>query len=273
MTSHDIASRAQMGTITATAGFLALAIGACAGFSCSTSQHSQESSRQTEKAAATASSGDHCEPELDFQKWTWEFPLPRGEHFTAAHARSADDLWLAGYGSTLVHWDGGAWTRHRVPGARSEIRDIWVGANGDIWLAAEDWLQVWRGCKWREIRTADRDSLFGDIAAFGPKDVWVAGAGATLVHWDGDAFRDVELPEEPFHEFDAEVLGGATADRLWVFDEDRGFRRRSDGSWKALQPPAPVASVTGSGPDDVWIWPEHTGDPGRATESGGPARH
>lgn len=115
---------------------------------------------------------------------------------SAVAGTSASDLWTAGQGGTLMHWDGHAWSR---------------GASG-----TETWL--------------------GGLLALAPSDVWAwsdrSARTPALLHWDGTTWSAVALPEG------GDVLGvAARAGRVFVATS-AGVFERVGTSWTSLLVPA-----------------------------------
>ena len=53
-------------------------------------------------------------------------------------ANAANDIWLAGTGGKIVHWDGAAYTKVPLPAALLQAPPDWnaiLGDGPDIWLA------------------------------------------------------------------------------------------------------------------------------------------
>ncbi len=115
------------------------------------------------------------------------------------HAWSADEVMLAGGGSTVLRWDGDELERMRTPGfGLQTIFGLWGVSPDDVWavggFAGRDGF-VWRydGEAWRTVdlpddlpRTEDGElpSLF-KVWGRSADDVWIVGGLGTVLHWDG----------------------------------------------------------------------------------------
>lgn len=113
---------------------------------------------------------------------------------SAVAGTSAGDVWTAGQGGTLLHWDGHAWTR-AVSGTEAWLGGLLAVSPGDLW--------AW----------SDRS------------------AAATLVHFDGHAWSRVTPPEG------GDVLGVASrAGRVWVATSAGVFERAASAWTRVLAP-------------------------------------
>lgn len=108
----------------------------------------------------------------------------------------ADDgtrAWPAGEG-VLVHFDGGAFTRHRAPdgallaAAAVGPSEAWaVGLDGGIVHVKDNTVHAYHvEVSGKRLRVALRA-----VAARGPNDVWIAGDHATLLRWDGSSLKRI----------------------------------------------------------------------------------
>ncbi|HSJ64067.1 MAG TPA: Ig-like domain-containing protein [Gemmatimonadaceae bacterium] len=108
----------------------------------------------------------------------------------AVWGNTPSDVWAGGTGGTLLHYDGVGWTPV-ASGATGTIRRLW-GVGADLWAVADDGSSgsvVLRagGAQWSTVHaSAERLlALHGRTAA----DVFAAGAGGTMLRWDGQQWR------------------------------------------------------------------------------------
>jgi hypothetical protein len=206
----------------------------------------------------------------DGAAWT-SVPTPRpgpygGEFFDVAVIAS-DDVWAAGFEYTAPaeedksitlteHWDGTAWTIVPSPSLfpNSKFFDASADATSDVWAMGLGEIDRWDGRAWRVVTSAPPNSwtrFFLDVAAFGPKDVWVGGysvAGDTqpaFIHWNGTGWKF--SPSPTIHLWGQIFgVGGPSSDRLWAVgtDVDGLLMERWDGvSWQQV----PIAHEGTSG--------------------------
>lgn len=113
---------------------------------------------------------------------------------SAVAGASTSDLWTAGQGGTLLHWDGHAWTR------ATSGTEVWLG--GLLVVSVSD---VW---------------------------AWSDDRAATLLHWDGHAWSLVTPPTGG-----DEMLGVASrGGRVWVATS-AGVFERAGSAWTSVLAP------------------------------------
>lgn len=171
---------------------------------------------------------------------------PAGQRYnlTAVDAVAAGDVWAVGSAASsttrtaaALHYDG-AWRAAALPappaGASSELSDVDMSAGGGWavgWTAAgtkppRALIMRDRGAGWVQVPAPDGDATSTELSAVFARaadDAWAAGSQVRpdgrrtglLLHWDGAGWQEQSLP--------------ATADPVTF-----------------------LASVSASGPDDVW---------------------
>jgi len=155
-----------------------------------------------------------------------------GSTLTAISARSANDIWAAGYFTALkgtnsdsftltMHWNGSAWTIVSSPnpavptncGASQRLNgvvemspnDAWaVGGTSDICGAqpARPIAMHWNGTAWSvaTLPSADNTGSLASVTASSSTSVWAAGSvgGTTSVlHWNGTSWAPETTPVGP----------------------------------------------------------------------------
>jgi hypothetical protein len=66
----------------------------------------------------------------------WENPLPQGNDLYRAFARTGDDVWFAGLGGTLLHWDDVALSSLVTP-TTVQLTGVWSSARNDGWAVGD----------------------------------------------------------------------------------------------------------------------------------------
>jgi len=93
-----------------------------------------------------------------------------------------DELWAAGTGGTLVHFDGTAWTTEAT-GTSETLRAIFGFSAKDIWAAGDRGTVLhFDGVTWSTIPVDGYRGTLMAIWGSGPDDVWIGGEGA-MFHW------------------------------------------------------------------------------------------
>lgn len=145
------------------------------------------------------------------------------QHLTAL---SSTDIWAVGSqersGSPqglILHWDGRGWRQIALPPdaqagilqfadvAASGPHDVWALGSGDsIEVQRRPHLVHWDGTTWRQTPLPDEqnDLNLYRIAAISPGDAWAVGErgiqgltdlAAIALHWDGQTWREVPVPD------------------------------------------------------------------------------
>ena len=141
-----------------------------------------------------------------------------GSALTAVSAYNADDVWALGSWTLpqdvdrplMLHWDGTAWTRVRLPLALGRLVDVTAVAEDDVWAAGQVGNKTiaihWDGTAWSIVPTPNFGwwNRLSSVAALGPDDVWAVGeyvaAGAfgryhpIIINWDGIEWKQVPRP-------------------------------------------------------------------------------
>jgi hypothetical protein len=117
--------------------------------------------------------------------WCWSNPVPQGNTISSMCGRSPSDVWLAGGGGTLMHWDGTAWSL--VPtGTSYDLKDVWCSPGGSIWVVG-DWsvLRLSNGVV-TNLTPPGTDTVYFDaVSGTTENDVWIGARFDTALHWDG----------------------------------------------------------------------------------------
>ncbi|MGP3925915.1 hypothetical protein [Streptomyces sp. 8N616] len=202
----------------------------------------------------------------DGESWTQESTLPNGNFPQALAVRSAEDIWVAGTGSS--HWDGEKWTDRalaRDPAGRVMSDAITVSGDDGVWTAGRavpgsikdsvPAIQSWDGDSWQrqDLPDVGKGELSG-IVALAEDDVWAVGAAYAadadspqtplVLHWDGTSWKKSDAPGA---DGKTTWLGGVTAlapDDIWAVggsasaDSDRPYALHWDGkTWKSAPTP------------------------------------
>jgi hypothetical protein len=111
---------------------------------------------------------------------------------------SASDVWLVGAGSTILHWDGNAWsTGPGVPNPdpAGSISRVSGNAAANVWaigvLGGATVSLHWTGASWAQANIQVSVRLH-DISSTGPYDAWVVGDRGTIMRWDGGSWTGME---------------------------------------------------------------------------------
>jgi hypothetical protein len=179
-------------------------------------------------------------------------PSPNTNFFGGIWGSGPNDVWAFAAQSSVVHWDGVAWTAVDItPADLYQATHAWGSGAGDIWVAAlgSDGLR-YDGKTWRSLCNAsscpDAFAFWGTSAS----DVWAVGHGGLVTHWNGTTWTKLQAPTPQ----DLSAAWGSSSSDVWAVG-DAGAIVHWDGSrWSGTGTTKTKAlgGVWGSGPDDVW---------------------
>ena len=110
--------------------------------------------------------------------WCWYNPLPQGNTLRSVWGVASNDVWAAGDGGTLLHFDGANWSAPTPLGAAT---------------------------------TQDLYAIHGTSAT----DAWAVGLGGALVHWDGSAWTASQQSGVTTNQA-LRAVWGSTANDYWA---------------------------------------------------------
>ena len=224
-----------------------------------------------------------CAPE---ETWCPAGPWGTPDRFTALLAFAEDDLWLAGWTRPLLRWDGETLSALADVAGATHLNGIWGTDPSNVWVCGHGFVAHWDGDTWTEHETGFDGSLAG-IWGSADGDVWAVGHNGTIIRFDGAAWTQTAMDENPqvAEYLSPQGIWGTAADDIWVVGNtggasSPGFVYRWDGaSWSRVQvPPAEgtaggFGSVWGSGPDDIWVTGPGETDVGRERDGPTPTLH
>lgn len=104
----------------------------------------------------------------------------------------SNDIWFVPYTGAFQHWDGTAFTE--FPGdPDAKLLGISGTAPDDIWaVGLHGAIMHWDGQAWTHSETST-DTTLWSVWAPHPDDAWAVGG--TLLHWNGEHWSDVGMPQ------------------------------------------------------------------------------
>jgi hypothetical protein len=183
--------------------------------------------------------------------WCFSHPYPQGFQLSGLAGVSGDDLWAAGEGRLLLHWDGASY-RARTSPAEGRIFKLWGLSANDIWGAGEGGTLIhWDGKTWARVCSPTQVPLT-TFSGTAPDDVWVAGGD--LLHFNGQAWSTVELAGtiEPLAVF------AVARDDVWVSGRFGAVAHWNGEEWTGSSDLPSIASayhlraIWGTGPTNLW---------------------
>lgn len=175
-----------------------------------------------------------------------EQALTKDGQLTAIAGLASDDIWVAGTGGLLAHWNGTNWSAQRMSASGDKVPDmlgLWAG-DGEVWAVGTvggDQLADGPGVVFRLRnrweRVLEQRGLLESVWGWRRDDVIVGGSGPQYDVWaphlqrfDGAAWT--EMPA-PWIERISRI-GGPSSDDLWVFGRHSTTWHYQDGTWEQL---------------------------------------
>jgi hypothetical protein len=153
---------------------------------------------------------------------------PETISFSAIWGNAEGELWLVGPGGKTRHGtgalaDGGVASWEAVnSGTSHDLFAVW-GSGTEVWAAGAG------GTMRRFSRSTDGSVTVTEVAlpttetiqsifGFGPNDIWAAGTGATLLHYNGNFWTLVDVPVDASQSAERDLFSiwGSSPAELWV---------------------------------------------------------
>jgi hypothetical protein len=172
--------------------------------------------------------------------------------FKDVWGRSVEDFWVVGNAGFIVH--GGPGGLSVLP-SEAELSGVWGSAAEDVWAVGSQILRF-DGRRWSAVMRPERFLL--DVYGTGAGNVWAVGEGGVAYAWNGTRWERQHLGTS------ADLYGvWAHGGVVWAVGTGSTIRVRDAKGWQGLTPPAPGLTFTGvwgTGPEDVWVTSEKSGD-------------
>jgi hypothetical protein len=119
----------------------------------------------------------------------------------------------------------GPWQPFNIPGT-FDVTALWAFAPDDVWAGGQMMLH-YDGTDFKPVGTP-MPTAVADFWGFAPNDLY-AVSGATLLHWDGAAWTDVDFAGA-ISPSDLTSVWGSSRDDLWLGDSSNGRVFRWNGT-------------------------------------------
>ncbi len=180
--------------------------------------------------------------------------------YSGVWGSSSSDVWAVGEYGRVMHFDGSAWTAlpERFGGSSEKLTAVSGSSASDVWAVGNQGTIIhYDGARFSTVTMGPGIKSLACVWAASPNDVWVGGVDGKLGHFDGTRWTlwPEAMPKEVV------ALWGTGSSDVWAtggWDIDKSLfvSRWNGSSWKAQTTPASLtypASISGSGPNDVWI--------------------
>jgi hypothetical protein len=161
----------------------------------------------------------------DGTKWTTPTALAGSTNVNAVWGSGANDVWFGGNGGLLIHWNGSTFSMSSMVGAPN-VYDLWGTSSSDIWAAATNGAYHYDGSSW-SLKASSTASM---NAAWGSSssDVWLLGSSTNL-HWNGTSMETPVLPSASIWS-----VAGSGAHDVWAVGTSGTILHYNGTSWTSV---------------------------------------
>jgi hypothetical protein len=146
----------------------------------------------------------------------------------AISGSAPDDVWAVGAGVPM-HWNGTDWSPGTIV-----ADDLWGAATDDVWAVGEG-MAHWNGNTWEPVLSPIKAKLRA-IWGRARDDIWAAGEEGHVVHYDGEAWSQVQAPvpklESPARRRRLTTLVGSGTS-VWTSGPSMGTLHWDGRTWTA----------------------------------------
>ncbi len=109
----------------------------------------------------------------------------------AVWSNSGDDVYAAGYGGVIIHYDGND-IHQTVAPSEASLYDIWgSGADNVLAVGSGGMILRWDGTAWQQMESNTTKTLSGVWGA-SPTNIFAVGEAGLIVHYDGFRWAAME---------------------------------------------------------------------------------
>lgn len=130
------------------------------------------------------------------------------------HGSSKADIWAVGDSSSILHWDGTAWTQSPLDKSISALlRSVWAISPSRAWAVGNGGvILTWDGVRWTQVNHGLTSKNLSSVWGSSASDVWTVGAGGTILHWDGRVWSRIQSLTAA----NLNAVHGANEKALWM---------------------------------------------------------
>lgn len=169
------------------------------------------------------------------------------------HGSASNDVWVVGSALSCAHWNGQEWTQPtQTPSSFDSFVGVYAADPGHAWAvsSAGKLVQLHASPQgnWLEPKVLLTDAGFSDIWGSSASDVWAAGSGGRLLHWDGREWLETcHLTSASLARF-----WGFSSTDLWVTGNSPEVLLHWNGlEWRKVQERSATTLVSG-GYERLW---------------------
>jgi hypothetical protein len=125
--------------------------------------------------------------------WVEETVAGVSEMLMGIWAHSASDVWVVGWNTTILHYDGTKWTPDQSSGTSANFEAVWGSSAQDVWIAGKEIVLRKSSTGWTVPPLTGTQGIFNNWQAVGgtsSSDVWVLGDKGLMLRYDGSSWQD-----------------------------------------------------------------------------------
>jgi hypothetical protein len=220
--------------------------------------------------------------------WMPVTPAASVRHLYAAWAFGPNDVWIAGDGGEVRHFDGVGWADASI-GVKA-IYALWGATSNDVWeVGADCEVRRWNGTMWTTVTLqncggSDINAIDGTaadnmwLAGIGGQvyqytgtftlrpqanqaqfsgvwivgnEAYICGSGGRMLHWNGSTMLDERITTTAT----LTSVWGSSANDVWTVASNGAIYRRVDAApWVSVPSPTVQAlyAVRGTAANNIW---------------------
>jgi hypothetical protein len=169
----------------------------------------------------------------------WTVLRPAGismQSYEAVWANSASDIFAAGLGSAVAHYNGSAWSLLTSPGI-GDLQGLVAFPSDTAWVVGIAGARArWNGTAWTTFSTPAFGGTLYATWGTSTSDVYAVGDSAKIFHWTGSAWT-AESPPTGFTTALRGVWGAADGSVVYAVGLNGSILERLAGVWTKLSSP------------------------------------
>ncbi len=169
-----------------------------------------------------------------------------GRSLLAVWGSTKNDVWAAGTGGTIVHFDGTKWDAVESP-TKQPIFALWGSSASDVWLASSR-AAVFRGGAFQAGSTASTWTTLPELTPV--RNPWSPKESMMLALW-GSEKDDVWIGGEPYQIDEWGAFASQWRTRLPTEEDSSPWTATKIGGGTEATTP-PIRGIWGSSKNDVW---------------------
>jgi hypothetical protein len=220
--------------------------------------------------------------------WVPVTPTASVRHLFATWAFAANDVWIAGDGGEVRHFNGNSWDDASI--GLKAIWSLWGASSNDVWEVGSDCeVRRWNGAVWTAetlpncggsdinaiagtsannmwlvgiagqvyqytgtytLRPQANNADFSGVWVVG-NEAYICGTAGRMLHWNGTTMLDERITTTAM----LTSVWGASANEVWAVASNGAIYRRVNAApWVSVPSPTVQAlyAVRGTAADNVW---------------------